>query len=164
MVITCDENGIVKWKEEILPRKTGEYFKESIFSKKPDKKNWYKVGNEYLHIVPDEDGIYVNGLKINLLPKESTMKTRFAVVNEREKVKFEKEWQMPYGYNNSPKICFNQDEAIQWIRENLGPTERKEYVVERHKAGKIEIVWKILDGHKLAGEEEQEEHDFDEDF
>jgi hypothetical protein len=154
MKITCNEDGIVKWEEE--PRK--KYIIKEISYREEKDQLWVDI--LLMDVTP------LNYIKINLLPKECTMKTRFAVVNEREKVEFEKKWQMPYGYNNCPKICFNQDEAIQWIRENLGPTEKKEYVVEKHKAGKIEVVWKILDGHKLAGEkdEEQEEHDFDEDF
>jgi len=116
--------------------------------------------------VPDLDkcGLFVDGKRIfpaqaknvNLLPKECQMKVRYAVVNHKEKEEFEKKWQMPYGYNNSPKICFNQDEAIRWINQNLGPNERKSYVVERHKSGKIDVVWKILDGPKLAGEQEDE--------
>jgi glutaredoxin len=101
---------------------------------------------------------------VNLLPKECQMKTRYVVVNLKEKEEFEKKWEMSYGYNNSPYIGFNQKEAIKWINQNLGPNERKDYVVERHNAGKTDVVWKILDGHKLAGEEEQEEHDFDEEF
>lgn len=87
-----------------------------------------------------------NFTKINLLLKESTMKTRYAVVNVKDKVEFEKRWEMPYGYNNCPHISFNQGEAIQWINQNLGPTERKDYVVERHTAGKVEVVWKIVAG------------------
>lgn len=114
MNITCNEDGIVKWEEELLAFKN-----------------------------------------VNLLPeKESIMKTRFAVVNLKEKVEFEKKWEMPYGYNNCPYIGFNQKDAIQWINKNLGSIERQDYVVERHKAGMIEVVWKIMPGHKLAGEED----------
>ena len=86
------------------------------------------------------------------------MKTRYAVVNHQEKVEFEKKWELPYGYNNCPKICFSQQEAIQWLKQNLGPNEMKDYVVERHNAGKCEIVWKI---DSLAGIQEDE---WDEEF
>jgi len=155
-----EKNGIVKWEDEPQMTKPGsiKWFKPAEIQK--EKNNWYKVGDEYLHIVPDEDCIYVNGAKINLLPKESTMRTRYAVVNLREKVEFEKKWEMPYGYNNSPKICYEQKEAIGWINRNLGPNERKEYVVERHNAGKVEVVWKIVPGHTI----EQEEEEYDEEF
>jgi len=140
MKITCNDDGIVKWEE--VP---------SIVK---------EIDNEIIN------EIILKAKNVNLLPKECSMKTRYAVVNQKEKEEFEKKWQMPYGYNNSPKICFNQDEAIHWINQNLGPNERRNYVVERHKSGKIEIVWKILDGPRLAGsyDEEQEEHDFDEDI
>ena len=115
-------------------------------------------------IVKWDDSDVVNPFaakNINLLQKESTMKTRFAVVNLEEKVKFEKKWEMPYGYNNCPYIGFSQKEAIQWINQNLGQQERREYVVERHKAGMIEVVWKIMPGHRLAGEKEDEWDDED---
>lgn len=148
MKITCDENGIVKWEE------------------KEGHKEWHKIDGQWVHIkvvrdkAIDQNGneMYVNGVKINLLPeKESTMKTRFAVVNLKEKVEFEKKWEMPYGYNNCPFIGFNQKEAINWINQNLGQQERQDYVVERHKAGMIEVVWKILPGHKIAGEDDWDE-------
>lgn len=107
----------------------------------------------------EDDGSIIPAKNVNLLPKESTMKTRYAVVNQKEKEKFEKKWEMPYGYNNCPKICFNQNEAIGWINRNLGSIEKKNYVVERHNCGKIDIVWKIMPGHKIAGEEEEEYYD-----
>ena len=42
------------------------------------------------------------------------MKSRYVLVNEKEKVTFEKKWQLPYGYVNSP-ITFNPAEAGQWL-------------------------------------------------
>jgi len=101
---------------------------------------------------------WLGAKKINLLPKESTMKTRYAVVNLKEKVEFEKKWEMPYGYNNCPHISFNQREAIGWVNQNLGPNERKDYVVERHTGGKTDIVWKI--GSLVGIQEEDEYEDF----
>jgi len=104
-------------------------------------------GEERANDVQIIERMHLNLAKnINLLPKESTMKTRYAVVNLREKVEFEKKWEMPYGYNNCPHISFNQREAIGWVNQNLGPNERKDYVVERHTGGKVEIVWKIVAG------------------
>jgi len=111
----------------------------------------------YCRVHKPVDKINLNFTKINLLPKESTMRTRYAVVNLKEKVEFEKEWELSYGYNNSPKICYEQNEAIRWIKQNLGPNERKEYVVERHNAGKVDVVWKIVPG--WATEQEEEEYE-----
>lgn len=115
-----------------------------------------KISVDKNNIVKWEDEEIVLAKKVNLLPKESTMKTRYAVVNHQDKVKFEKKWELPYGYNNCPKISFNQREAIDWIKQNLGPNERKDYVVERHNAGKCEIVWKI---ESLAGMQEEDEYE-----
>lgn len=111
----------------------------------------------YCRVHKPVEKIHLNFTKINLLPKESTMRTRYAVVNLKEKVEFEKEWELSYGYNNCPKICFDQKEAIRWIKQNLGPNERKNYVVERHNAGKVEVVWKIVQGHTIEQEEDEYE-------
>ncbi len=118
--------------------------------------DWHDIMGDWVHIIRFEDCIYVNGAKINLLPKESTMRTRYAVVNLREKVEFEKKWEMSYGYNNCPHIGFTQKDAMEWVKRNLGPTEKKDYIVERHNAGKVDIVWKI---DSLIGIQEEDEHD-----
>ncbi len=170
-----EKNGIVKWEnEQFAP--SGIPLSKALFIN-PD---WYYIYGEWFHIVGSlndkelYDDIYVNGKqvgpesvklinhllpmmkKINLLPKESTMRTRYAVVNLREKVEFEKKWEMPYGYNNCPHIGFTQKEAIEWVNRNLGPNEKKDYVVERHTAGKVDVVWKI---DSLIGLQEEDEND-----
>ena len=47
------------------------------------------------------------------------MEPRYAIIDEYERAKFEKEWQMPYGYSH----CFittEPQEAIQWLENHLG--------------------------------------------
>lgn len=143
------------------PHKPIEYITLNLEVKKLEPKE-RKLKEDYV-MKTDADGTtwIMPAKNVNLLPKEPTMKTRYAVVNLREKVEFEKKWEMPYGYNNSPKICYEQQEAIGWINRNLGPNERREYVVERHNAGKVEVVWKIVPGQTISGEQED---DLDEDF
>lgn len=59
------------------------------------------------------------------------MNTLYAVVNEYERDKFEKEWQLPYGY----KDCFittDPREAIEMLKEICeGENEASEMIVEK---------------------------------
>jgi hypothetical protein len=66
----------------------------------------------------------------------------YAVVNLKEKVKFEKKYQLSYGYNNIP-LFGGFGSALRWFNSSLGPNERKEFIIERHEAGKCHIVFKI---------------------
>jgi hypothetical protein len=145
MLKITEKNGIVKWEDEDCPCDNKGIFCDMCVDSS-------KMSQSYSMVLAKN---------INLLPKESTMKTRYAVVNLKEKEEFEKKWEMGYGYNNCPYIGFSQKEAINWINRNLGQNERKDYVVERHNAGKIDVVWKIIPGQKLAGEQEDDEFDED---
>ncbi len=161
-----DNNGIVKWIDEIPEKQIRLYGNDKNDAYKLlDIENIdYKLKDDILYIdifakvnrLLDEIPIHFSLKKVNLLPKESTMRTRYAVVNLKDKVEFEKKWEMPYGYNNCPYIGYSQQEAIEWLNKNLGSIERKDYVVERHNAGMIEPVWKP--------NPEKEEDDWDEEF
>jgi hypothetical protein len=66
----------------------------------------------------------------------------YAVVNYEEKVNFEKTYQIPYGYNNIP-LHGSFGLAMKWFNDNLGPRERKYFVIEKLEGGKREIVFKL---------------------
>jgi len=181
MNITCDENGIVKWEEEpriirkedikiekVFLRKTIDKFFMDIFCKVIKPIDKIDLNLEIKELKPEVRKLRDRArvvpatflqTKINLLPeKEYSMRTRYAVVNLKDKVEFEKKWEMPYGYNNCPHIGFSQKEAINWLNRNLGQIERNDYVVEKHYGGKIDVVWKP--GGKLI--EEEDEYDLEE--
>ncbi len=118
-----------------------------------------KLREDYIQHTDENGDTWICPAKnVNLLPKESTMRTRYAVVNLREKVEFEKKWEMSYGYNNCPYIGFTQKDAMEWVKRNLGPTEKKDYIVERHNAGKVDIVWKI--DSLIVQEEDEHDEEF----
>lgn len=178
-----EKNGIVKWEDDIqedwymvrgnwfhvVKSEDGIYVNGKLFPEPtPYNQRLKEMGwdfhEELLFVMKMKESKYtlktpaawLAAKKINLLPKESTMRTRYAVVNLREKVEFEKKWEMSYGYNNCPHIGFTQKDAMEWVKRNLGPTEKKDYIVERHNAGKVDIVWKI---DSLIGIQEEDEHD-----
>ena len=66
----------------------------------------------------------------------------YTAVNLKEKVEFEKKYQLSYGYNNVP-LFGSLGSALKWFNSTLGPNERKEWVIERHQSGKCHIVFKI---------------------
>lgn len=67
----------------------------------------------------------------------------YTVVNMKEKVEFEKKYQLPYGYNNID-VHWQFADAMRWFNTHLGPRERKEYVIEKHESGYTDIVFKIV--------------------
>ena len=64
------------------------------------------------------------------------MKSRYVLVNEGEKVAFEKKWHLPYGYVNSP-ISTNPKEAGQWLDNivELGESPKQWCVVSIDEYG-----------------------------
>jgi len=66
----------------------------------------------------------------------------YTPINLKEKVEFEKEHQLPYGYNNA-EVFYSFDEAVNWFYKTLGPTERREWVIEKHSGGYTDIVFKL---------------------
>ena len=67
----------------------------------------------------------------------------YTVVNMREKVEFEKKYQISYGYNNIP-VHWKFADAMSWYNTRLGPRERKEFVIQKHEAGNTDIVFKTF--------------------
>ncbi len=58
------------------------------------------------------------------------MKPRYAVINQNERDKFEKKWQLPYGY----KDCFittKPQEAIDMLEEMAGIADASELIIEK---------------------------------
>jgi len=67
------------------------------------------------------------------------MKT-YAIVNEKERVVFEKEYQIPFGYANAPlfdKLSF----AIAY--HELLPDNREDYVIEECESGFTTTVYRL---------------------
>jgi len=67
------------------------------------------------------------------------MKPRYAVVNERERDEFEKEWQMPYGYANC--AVFDDYEEAERFYEKVKMVEKhKPYILEEYDNGWSNII------------------------
>jgi hypothetical protein len=68
------------------------------------------------------------------------MKPRFAVVDKLMRDKFEKKWQMPYGYGN----CFvstDPEEAIRYYEERI-PEYETTFVVEKFDVDGREVIYR----------------------
>ena len=71
------------------------------------------------------------------------MKPRYAVVNEYERDKFEKEWQMPYGYILGFPT-FNPKKAIQILHELvLDGCDGTQMIVEKISDEGRELYYRI---------------------
>ncbi len=69
------------------------------------------------------------------------MKPRYAIIDEYERAKFEKEWQMPYGYSH----CFissNPQEAIQWLENHYEDSETTVIIEKISEGGYIELFYR----------------------
>ena len=73
------------------------------------------------------------------------MRPRYAIIDEYERAKFEKEWQMPYGYSH----CFittEPQEAIQWLENHYRPFKRQDcetVIIEKiSEGGYIEFFYR----------------------
>lgn len=69
------------------------------------------------------------------------MQPRYAIIDEYERQKFEKEWQMPYGYSH----CFittEPQEAIQWFEENYDSSEETIIIEKISEGGYIEFFYR----------------------
>jgi len=64
----------------------------------------------------------------------------YAIVNESERTKFEKEYCIPYGYYTCP-LRSTEKEAIS-IVENTPDRYRKNMIVERWENGEVEEVYR----------------------
>jgi len=67
--------------------------------------------------------------------------TKYVLVNETERVRFEKEYFMPLGYCN--QHCFVSDNLINVITQwKLKPDNVKmDYMIEKHTGGNIECIF-----------------------
>ena len=69
------------------------------------------------------------------------MKPRYAIIDEYEREKFEKEWQMPYGYSH----CFISNEAktaIQWLENHYEESETTVIIEKISEGGYIELFYR----------------------
>lgn len=69
------------------------------------------------------------------------MKPRYVIVDEYERAKFEKEWQMPYGYSH----CFistDPREAIQYLENHYSEDETSVIIEKISEGGYIELFYR----------------------
>ena len=69
------------------------------------------------------------------------MKPRYVIIDEYERAKFEKEWQMPYGYSH----CFITDdsrEAIQYLENHYEESETTVIIEKISEGGYIELFYR----------------------
>jgi hypothetical protein len=77
------------------------------------------------------------------------MKPRYAVVDKEERDKFEREYQMPYGYGNVP-IYFDLQEAVEArkslvqedviIRKYIQAQFDDNYIIEEYDNGRVKEI------------------------
>ena len=73
------------------------------------------------------------------------MKPRYAVVNEYRRDKFEKMWQMPYGYGKC-FVSFNPQEAITYLNslaQTQGEDQVSTMIVEKISEEGRELYYRI---------------------
>lgn len=63
----------------------------------------------------------------------------YFVINEQIKTKFEKEFQVPFGYYACPR--FQTEDAAVWYVENLKSIDRDVTYVEKCSGGNCEIIY-----------------------
>ena len=69
------------------------------------------------------------------------MKPRYVIIDEYERAKFEKEWQMPYGYSH----CFISSDpklAIQWLETHYEDNETTIIIEKISEGGYIELFYR----------------------
>ncbi len=74
------------------------------------------------------------------------MKPRYVVIDEFERDKFEKEWQMPYGYfNESFNPTFDPKEAVEYLKRlvNVGNVNPTTTIVEKISDEGRELYYRI---------------------
>lgn len=72
------------------------------------------------------------------------MKPRYVIVNEVEKAKFEKEYELPYGYADSI-VYLDFDEALKSFKQLS--RYHKNLVIEKHDSGSVCVIYRQGDKH-----------------
>jgi len=73
------------------------------------------------------------------------MKPRYAIINDYERTKFEKEWQMPYGYGRSPMLSMDAEEAKEYLiaMSDNPAIDINDFIVEKISEEGREIYFRI---------------------
>jgi len=69
------------------------------------------------------------------------MQPRYAIIDEYERQKFEKEWQMPYGYSHC-FISLEPQEAIKWLENHYEESETTVIIEKISEGGYIELFYR----------------------
>jgi hypothetical protein len=68
-----------------------------------------------------------------------TVMIQYVIVNEREKIEFEKRYQLPYGYANAV-ISSSLKGAINFLN-TVFVQDKQDYIIEKVDCGVVEIVY-----------------------
>ncbi len=73
------------------------------------------------------------------------MKPRYAIINQYDRDKFEKEWQLPYGYASVPIFMKSQraKDALDGIAKIRGNGNMSELIVEKISDEGRELYYRI---------------------
>jgi len=68
------------------------------------------------------------------------MEPRYIIIDRSKRDKFEREWQLPYGYNGC-RIFSNLDEAKKYYKEiPKMPVGKVDYIIESYANGLTEVI------------------------
>lgn len=69
------------------------------------------------------------------------MKPRYAIINTEDRDEFERNWHLPYGYNNTLVSC-NFDFVLNEFHKNFFDNDPN-YVIEKYDNGIREVVYPL---------------------
>ena len=68
------------------------------------------------------------------------MKPRYIIIDQAKRDRFERRWQLPYGYSGC-RIFSNLDEAIKYYKEiSKMPIGKADYIIESYENGVKEVI------------------------